>query len=102
MTTLAADGGAAAGRRGRGERRRGAAGGAGGARGACPGAAPRGGTFARGPAAVRQGRRCLGCEKMASHFAAGVERMASCDMDALSPVRVEAPQWGDLFAEVRR
>ena len=61
---------------------------------------PCGGTFTMGLAAVRQGRRFLGCEKMASHFAAGVERMASCDMDALSPVRVEAPQWGDLFAAV--
>lgn len=58
---------------------------------------PCGGTFTMGLAAVRQGRRFLGCEKMASHFAAGTERMASCDMDAVSPVRCDAPAWGALF-----
>jgi hypothetical protein len=54
-----------------------------------------------GLAAVRQGRRFLGCEKEAHHFAAGVERMSACDMDAVSPVRVEAPEWGALFDATR-
>jgi hypothetical protein len=46
---------------------------------------------------VRQGRRFLGCEKEAHHYAAGVERMSACNLDATSPVRVEAPEWGALF-----
>jgi hypothetical protein len=59
---------------------------------------PCGGTMTMGLAAVRQGRRFLGCEKEAHHFAAGVERMSACDLDTSSPVRVAAPEWGDLFA----
>jgi len=62
---------------------------------------PCGGTMTMGLAAVRQGRRFLGCEKEAHHFAAGVERMSACDMDAVSPVRVEAPEWGALFDATR-
>ena len=62
---------------------------------------PCGGTMTMGLAAVRQGRRFLGCERMAQHFAAGVERMASCDIDAVSPLRVASDDHGPLFGGVR-
>lgn len=62
---------------------------------------PCGGTMTMGLAAVRQGRRFLGCEKEAHHYAAGVERMSACDLDTSSPVRVEAPEWGALFGATK-
>jgi hypothetical protein len=62
---------------------------------------PCGGTMTMGLAAVRQGRRFLGCEQMAQHFAAGVERMSACDLDAVSPLRVAGDDHGPLFGGVR-
>ena len=62
---------------------------------------PCGGTMTMGLAAVRQGRRFLGCEQMAQHFAAGIERMALCDLDAVSPLRVADDDHGPLFGGVR-
>lgn len=58
---------------------------------------PCGGTMTMGLAAVRQGRRFLGCERMASHYAAGVERMRMCDLDTTSPIIVKATNNGPLF-----
>lgn len=58
---------------------------------------PCGGTMTMGLAAVRQGRRFLGCEQMAQHFASGVERMSACDLDAVSPLRVSGDDHGPLF-----
>ncbi len=62
---------------------------------------PCGGTMTMGLAAVRQGRRFLGCEQMAQHFAAGVERMASCDLDATSPIAAAGGDYGPLFGGAR-
>lgn len=58
---------------------------------------PCGGEFTMGLAAVRQGRRFLGCEKERHHFDAGVRRMSACDLDAVSPVRVDSADHGPLF-----
>ena len=58
---------------------------------------PCGGTMTMGLAAVRQGRRFLGCEKEAHHFAAGVERMSACDLDATTPIAAPAADFGPLF-----
>lgn len=60
---------------------------------------PCGGSMTMGLAAVRQGRRFLGCEKMDEHFARGVDRMRQVEMDTIAPVRVKAPEWGDLFSK---
>ena len=58
---------------------------------------PCGGTMTMGLAAVRQGRRFLGCEKEAHHFAAGVERMSACDLDATTPIAAPSADFGPLF-----
>lgn len=58
---------------------------------------PCGGTMTMGLAAVRQGRRFLGCEQMAQHFDAGVKRMSACDLDAISPLRIKGDDHGPLF-----
>ena len=58
---------------------------------------PCGGTFTMGLAAVRQGRRFLGCEKERHHFDAGVRRMRACDIDATSPIRADDADFGPLF-----
>lgn len=63
---------------------------------------PCGGTFTMGLAAVRQGRRFLGAEKEAHHFAAGVERMRSCDLDGVDvPIAVPDADFGPLFEAAR-
>ncbi len=62
---------------------------------------PCGGTMTMGLAAVRQGRRFLGCERMAQHYAAGVERMASCDIDTTSPIAAAGGDYGPLFGGAR-
>ena len=62
---------------------------------------PCGGTMTMGLAAVRQGRRFLGCEQMTQHFASGVERMSACDLDAVSPLRIEGDDHGPLFGGAR-
>lgn len=61
---------------------------------------PCGGTMTMGLAAVRQGRRFLGCEQMAQHFASGVERMSACDLDAVSPIS-GGDDFGPLFGGAR-
>ena len=61
---------------------------------------PCGGTMTMGLAAVRQGRRFLGCEQMAQHFNAGVERMSACDLDAVSPIS-GGDDFGPLFGGAR-
>lgn len=58
---------------------------------------PCGGTMTMGLAAVRQGRRFLGCEKMESHYQKGVARMASCDLDTESPIVPRDTDFGPLF-----
>lgn len=58
---------------------------------------PCGGTMTMGIAAVRQGRRFIGCEQMAQHFAVGVERMASCSLDTTSPIASRGADFGPLF-----
>lgn len=58
---------------------------------------PCGGTMTTGLAAVRQGRRFLGCERETHHFAAGVERMRSYDLDAVSPIASSDDDFGPLF-----
>lgn len=62
---------------------------------------PCGGTMTMGLAAVRQGRRFLGCEKEAHHFAAGVERMSALDIDTSSPIAAPSADFGPLFAGAR-
>jgi len=62
---------------------------------------PCGGTMTMGLAAVRQGRRFLGCERMAQHFDAGVERMAACDLDTTSPIAAAGSDYGPLFGGAR-
>lgn len=62
---------------------------------------PCGGTMTMGLAAVRQGRRFLGCEQMAQHFASGVERMASCSLDTTSPIDARGADFGPLFGGAR-
>ena len=61
---------------------------------------PCGGTMTMGLAAVRQGRRFLGCEKEAHHFAAGFKRMRTVDFDAVSPI-AGGEDYGPLFGGVR-
>lgn len=62
---------------------------------------PCGGTMTMGLAAVRQGRRFLGCEKMAKHYASGVERMRACDLDTSSPIAASSADFGPLFGGAR-
>lgn len=62
---------------------------------------PCGGTMTMGLAAVRQGRRFLGCERMAQHYAAGVERMASCSLDTTSPIASVGADFGPLFGVLK-
>ena len=61
---------------------------------------PCGGTMTMGLAAVRHGRRFIGCEKEAHHFASGVKRMRACDFDAVSPI-AGGDDYGPLFGGVR-
>lgn len=58
---------------------------------------PCGGSMTMGLAAVRQGRRFLGAEKMESHYQKGVARMASCDLDTTSPIVSYSTDSGPLF-----
>lgn len=48
--------------------------------------------------AVGNGRRAIGCELNPEYARLALDRVAAVDTDAAEPVRVEAPQWGDLFA----
>jgi len=50
--------------------------------------------------AVGNGRRAIGCELNPEYAALALDRVAAVDTDAAEPVRVDAPQWGDLFAAV--
>ncbi len=50
--------------------------------------------------AVGNGRRAIGCELNPEYARIALDRVAAVDTDAAEPVRVEAPQWGDLFAAV--
>lgn len=50
--------------------------------------------------AVGNGRRALGCELNPEYARIALDRVAAVDTDAAEPVRVDAPQWGDLFAAV--
>ena len=62
---------------------------------------PNGGTFTMGLAAVRQGRRFIGCEKIEHHYLAGVERMRQCDMDSTTPIASVDADFGPLFGGAR-
>lgn len=62
---------------------------------------PNGGTFTMGLAAVRQGRRFIGCEKIEHHYLAGVERMKQCNMDSTTPIASVDADFGPLFGGVR-
>jgi len=50
--------------------------------------------------AVGNGRRAIGCELNPEYARLALDRVASVDTDVAEPVRVAAPQWGDLFAAV--
>lgn len=50
--------------------------------------------------AVGNGRRAIGCEISPEYARIALGRVAAVDTDAAEPVRVGAPQWGDLFAAV--
>ena len=50
--------------------------------------------------AVGNGRRAIGCELNPEYARLALDRVAAVDTDAAEPVRVAAPQWGDLFAAV--
>lgn len=57
-----------------------------------------------GLAAVRQGRRFVGCELMAEQYERSVRTMTRCDLDTESPItsKTDADDAGPLFARLTR